>query len=280
MTAIEEFYDQNPQYEWGRLERHRTEFAVTLCAFQDYLPKPPARILDIGGGPGRYAITLAQQGYQVTLLDLSKNCLEFARDKATEAAVNLEGYVRGNAMDLARFPGGSFDVVLLMGPLYHLLAERDRHRAVSEAGRVLKPGGCIFSSFITRYAPLRDVARHQPAWIVEHPQRLEELLTTGALRSRPGGGFTDAYFAHPSEIGPLMEQNGFLILDLIGCEGVVSMIEEQVNGLTGELWQAWVELNYRLGKDPAVHGAVEHLLCVGRKVHQWKPVATGCRKPD
>jgi len=54
-------------------------------------------------------------------------------------------------------------------------------------------------------------------------------------------------------------------LDLIACEGVISMIEEKVNDLTGELWQAWVELNYRLGKDPTLHGATEHLLYVGRK---------------
>ncbi len=54
---------------------------------------------------------------------------------------------------------------------------------------------------------------------------------------------------------PLMEKEGFETLDLIACEGVVSMIEEMVNELADELWQAWVDLKYRLGKDPMVHGA-------------------------
>jgi hypothetical protein len=63
-----------------------------------------------------------------------------------------------------------------------------------------------------------------------------------------------------------MEQGGFATLDLIACEGVVSMIDEQLNTLTGEQWQAWVDLNYRLGKDPSVHGAAEHLLYVGEKL--------------
>ena len=62
-----------------------------------------------------------------------------------------------------------------------------------------------------------------------------------------------------------MERSGFETLDLIACEGVVSMIDDQLNELTGDLWQAWVDLNYQLGKDPSVHGAAEHVLYVGRK---------------
>lgn len=64
MSKVERFYDQNPQYEWERLERHRTEFAVTMRVLEDYLPQPPAKILDVGGGPGRYAIALTQRGYK------------------------------------------------------------------------------------------------------------------------------------------------------------------------------------------------------------------------
>jgi 2-polyprenyl-3-methyl-5-hydroxy-6-metoxy-1,4-benzoquinol methylase len=84
LNETETFYDQNAQYEWDRLQRHRTEFAVTLRVLKDYLPPAPAKIADIGGGPGRYSIALAQRGYQVTLIDLSKGCLEFAKQKAHE----------------------------------------------------------------------------------------------------------------------------------------------------------------------------------------------------
>jgi len=265
MSEVERFYDQNPQYEWERLKRHRTEFAVTMRALEDHLSKPPAKILDVGGGPGRYAIALSQRGYDVTLFDLSRACLDLAREKAKEAGVELAGYEHGDARDLARFDDESFDAVLLMGPLYHLLEEGDRRRAIREARRVLRPKGLIFVAFITRYAPIRWAAKHEPEWILEHRARVNELLTSGALRARPGGGFTDAHFNHPSEVRPLMEAEGFKTLDLIACEGIVSMIEEKVNELSGELWEAWVELNYRLGRDPSLHGAAEHLLYVGRK---------------
>jgi hypothetical protein len=62
-----------------------------------------------------------------------------------------------------------------------------------------------------------------------------------------------------------MEANGFATQDMIGCEGVVSMIEERVNALDDAAWKEWVELNYRLGKDPSLLGASEHLVYVGTK---------------
>ncbi len=266
MSEVESFYDNNVEREWLRLERHRTEFAVTMRVLDEYLSDPPAEILDIGGGPGRYAIALTQQGYSVTLLDLSSKTLEFAQQKAAEAGVQVAGFVHADATDLYPIKSASCDATLLMGPLYHLLRGRDRRQAVSEAYRVLKPYGLLFASFISRYAAIRWAAKYQPEWIVEEARKCEDLLVTGINSPPPDAGFTDSYFALPSEIKPLMESGGFEPLDLIACEGVVSMIEEGINELTGDLWDAWVNMNYLLGKDPTVHGAAEHLLCVARKV--------------
>jgi ubiquinone/menaquinone biosynthesis C-methylase UbiE len=266
MSKIEKFYDAKVVYEWERLERHRTEFAVTMQALRDYLPRPSAKILDIGGGPGRYAIALAKQGYNVTLLDISKRCLEFARNKAKETKVRLSEFIHGNATNLKMFSAESYDAVLLMGPMYHLLSLSEREKALQEARRVLKKEGLIFASFIMRYAVIRWAAKNEPSWILEHQQRVRKLLVTGILEEHKENTFTDAYFADPLEIKPLMKSNGFKTMDLIACEGVISMIEDKVNELKGDLWDAWVELNYKLGKDPTVHGAAEHLLHVGRKM--------------
>jgi SAM-dependent methyltransferase len=242
------------------------EFAVTLRTLRDYLPQPPASIVDIGGGPGRYAIALAQLGYAITLVDLSQNNLDFAHVRAEEAEVELAGYVRANAMYLAGIADDRFDVALLMGPLYHLLERHEREQAAREAARVLKPGGLVFAAFITRYAPFRWAAKNAPTWIITERSRFEKVLGTGQESAPPemAGGIIHAYFAHPSEIPPLMAAGGFEPLDLVACEGVVSMIDEKLNELSGSAWDAWVELNYRLGKDASVHGAAEHLLYVGR----------------
>ncbi|HEX2186140.1 MAG TPA: methyltransferase domain-containing protein, partial [Chloroflexota bacterium] len=259
---IRAFYDREAQREWERLDRHRTELAVTRAVLRDHLPPPPAAILDAGGGPGRYALALAQDGYRVTLLDLSPVALELARRRAAELGVELAAVREGNATDLGPFPAATFEAVLLLGPLYHLLGQQERAQAVQEARRVLRPGGVLFAAFLTRYAPLRYIAKRDPARLVSQRQRWETLLATGILGTA-GGTFTDVYGAAPTEIRPFMEPLGFETVELVACEGVVSMIDEQLNSLQGELWDTWVALNRRLGTDPSVHGAAEHLLYVG-----------------
>ncbi len=268
MDEVQAFYDKNAQNEWDRLDHHKTEFAVTLGALKNYLPHLPAEVLDVGGGPGRYSIAVAKLGHRVTLLDLSEGCLQLAQKKAQEAGVSLDECLRGNGIDLHRFKDGSFDVVLLMGPLYHLLYMDGRDHAVKETHRVLRRNGLVFATFITRYAPLRWAAKNEPEWLSQGKQ----LLETGVWRPSATGipskarvGFTSSYFAHPIEIRPLMKRNGFEYLDLIGCEGAISMIEEKINELKGDEFDSWVDLNYRLGKDPGLHGAAEHLLYIGRK---------------
>jgi len=259
-------YDANSEREWARLERHRTEFALTLRALRQHLPPPPARVLDCGGGPGRYAIELAGLGYAVTLFDLSAACLRLAREKAAAAGVTLAAYEHGTATDLSRFAEASFAAVLLLGPLYHLLEEDERRQALAEAYRVLQPGGVLFASFITRYAGLRWAAVNAPTWPLENQELNELTLASGQQPPHAEPGFV-AYFAHPTEVVPLCQGAGFAVVTVLGVEGVISMIEAGVNALSGAAWDLWVDLNYRLATDPSIHGCNEHLLAIAVKPH-------------
>lgn len=273
----EPFYDQSAPEEWRRLEEHRTEFAVTSRAFEAFLPSPPCSILDIGGGPGRYSIELARQRYSVTLVEISGESLKLAREKAGEAPVSLAGFIHGNALDLGVLGSSSFDAVLLMGPLYHLLSHAERVQAIQEAIRILKPHGRLFAAFITRFAPFRYVANGEPGWLAGNQEYALQLLETG-VHDQPPTTFTKAYYVPRREVVPLMENQGLRTLCLVGCEGVVAGHESKVNELTGEAWQAWVELNYRLGQDPSLHGAVDHLLYVGEKPGELRE--EGCRRAE
>ncbi len=273
--AVQQLYRSDPEREWLRMERHRTEFAVTLRALAEYLPPPPARVLDCGGGPGRYAIALAERGYEVVLFDLSSDLLSMAQEKAVEANVTLVGYEQGTATDLGRFPDANFDAVLLMGPLYHLLGEAQRRQALAEAHRVLKPGGPVFAAFITRYAAHRYAAAHFPDEPLSEEERASyrSILETGVSppsEDEEAPNFV-AYMAHPSEVVPLCRSAGFEMCTVLGVEGLVSMHEAQVNALDEEAWDFWVALNYRVASDPSIHGLVEHLLAVARKP-QWRSV--------
>jgi ubiquinone/menaquinone biosynthesis C-methylase UbiE len=261
MKPVRDFYDSHAAYEWERLLRHRMEFALTVRMLEDGLPQPPARILDVGGGPGRYSIELARRGYGVTLFDLSAECLAFAQQKAQEAGVALEGYVHGNALDLSALPDAGFDAVLLMGPMYHLLAASEREQALQEARRVLKPGGLLGVSFISRFARL---VTQTPAWLLEHRELIRQELQTG-LRQDVDGGFTDAYIAHPAEVAPLLAENGFHFAGVIAAEGIRCELADPEPPLSPAEWQAWVELNYQVAREPSVHGAAVHLFALAHR---------------
>ncbi|HUT18369.1 MAG TPA: methyltransferase domain-containing protein [Anaerolineae bacterium] len=268
----ERLYGGDPQREWERLSRHRTEFAVTMRALRDYLPPPPARVLDCGGGPGRFAIALSGMGYAVTLFDLSVESLCLARERAAEAGFEIEAYAHGTATDLSRYPEGAFDAVLMMGPLYHLLEASSRRRALEEARRVLTPGGVLFAAFITRYAPIRYYAAHDPTCLVDNPQALEQILADGALPppDDPGSEFV-AYFSWPQEVHSLLREAGYEVQAVLGVEGLVSMIEGGVNQLQGEAWERWADLNYQVAGDTTLHGCAEHLLAIAVRP-QWRAV--------
>jgi SAM-dependent methyltransferase len=261
---VQSFYDGYAQREWDRLERHRVEFETTWRAMCEFI-QPASRILDAGGGPGRYSIRLAELGHRVTLLDLSGTCLELARTKTAEAVVVLESILHGDVLDLSRFGGAAFDVVLLMGPLYHLTEAGDRERALAEALRVLRPRGVLFASFITRYAPFLDMLKDRPEGLEAKWGFYRTFLQEGtSLMERDGSSFADTYFAHPLEIEPLMERHGLLKLRLAATDPLLMPVEQAVNGLPREAFARWAELCYAVGTDPVVWGSAEHMLYVGR----------------
>lgn len=262
MNRVGSFYDKIAHEEWERLGHHRMEFAITMGVLEDHLPPPPADVLDIGSGPGRYAIALAQKGYAVTLGDVSGECLALACQKSLEGGVELKAIVQANATELHMFGDASFDAVLMLGPLYHLLAEQERGLAVAESGRVLKPGGLVFAAFVTTFGVLRYAAIQNPEWIV---RCAEELLATGVPSNSFNEGSFPGYFVHPQQVAPLMESGGFVSLDLVATDGLLSRLEERVSQTQGEVWQAWVDVVYRLRREPALFGASDHLLYVGRK---------------
>jgi SAM-dependent methyltransferase len=209
---IDEFYsarydetDRLSRDAVGRLERDRTREVLLR-----FLPAAPARVLDVGGGPGVYAAWLAGLGYEVTVVEPVARHREQARAHAAFAVED------GDARALTQ-PDGSADAVLMLGPLYHLVDPAERARALAEAGRVVRPGGLVAAAFISRQAPILDVAarlRINDDGLYKH---LKRLRWTGVNHEETG--FTVAYFHSAAEILADFAAAGLPRPRLIGLEG-------------------------------------------------------------
>ncbi len=150
-TAVQHHYDEGLGYELERLERHSpVEMRMTLRALERWAPRSGVAI-DVGVGSGLYSEWLASRSLSLQLVDVSRKLLEAtsARLAAAGFAERIAGRHHAPATDLRLLPDGCADVVLLLGPLYHLPSSTERTTAVGEALRLLKPGGVLFAAAST-----------------------------------------------------------------------------------------------------------------------------------
>lgn len=141
LSAYYQDYDED-----GRLaSRHGSvEFLTTMRYIEKYLTDG-ARIIEIGAGTGRYSHALAQKGYPVDAVELTECNIEvFRRNTLPDEPVSVR---QGDARDLSAFADDTFDITLLLGPMYHLYTQDDALLALREALRVTKSGGVVFVSY-------------------------------------------------------------------------------------------------------------------------------------
>ena len=153
MTELEQYY--NKFNEEKRLDsRHgKVEFITSMKYIHEYLGGDTTKkILDIGAGTGKYSVALAEEGYDVSAVELVKHNLGLLKAKNS----SVKAY-QGNALKLRRFENDTFDVTLLFGPMYHLFTKEDKVRALCEAKRVTKPGGIIFVSDLYDYVRIEQI---------------------------------------------------------------------------------------------------------------------------
>lgn len=263
MNVIENWYDSEYD-EWSRLDRHKIEFEITKRYMNTYITGNSLEILDIGGGPGRYSFYLAEKGHQVTLLDLSQHHIDIAREKSKELDISLADYIKGDALDLTQFSQERFDVVLLMGPLYHLINKEGRQKAIMEALRVLKKGGFLIASFISKYAPLNEAMKYLEFTGEESEvDNLLHYLENG--ENEDGNGFTMAYFIGVEEAQSLMADVGLKQHIFAGVEGVLGFKEEEAVNLPAEEFKKCIDIVFAVSQDKYLLGASNHFLYIGQK---------------
>ena len=259
---VRAYYDADAEMEWNRLDKHPVEFELTKRFLSRHI-NPGSRVLDVGGGPGRYALWLAQRGCRVTLADLSQANVDFALTKATEASLALRG-LRADARNLSALAGETFDHVLLMGPLYHLTDAEDRKQAVREALALLAPVGTLAASFISSFGGVLYSMRDEPDAIL-NPDLAEHFAIAARDEPYSGMAFTQAYFARRQDILPFMDGFGLEKLHFLSAEGMLSPYEANLQAQPPAVLAAWIDYAEQLCERQDILSFAEHYLYIGRK---------------
>ena len=205
----------NGGFPAGPLEFERTKEIITRSVAK------PLDVLDVGGGTGVYASWLADRGDQVRLVDPVPFHVEYARSADPRIRANV-----GDARKLSQTEE-SADIVLLLGPLYHLTESSDRLRALAEARRVLKPGGFLFAAGISRYAAMFDLLvrlgrLHEPHIF----QAVRDAVDTGVFRGDVSNLFTTAYFHLPQEFADEIRRSSLELEALLNIEGPAFLLND------------------------------------------------------
>lgn len=251
------FYDQYD--EDGRLGRTRhgqLEYRTTMTYIHRYAAKG-SKVLEVGAGTGRYSIALAKEGMDVTAVELAESNLAVLRENS-RGMENIASY-QGDATDLGRFAGDTFDVTLSLGPMYHLFEAEDVDRAIDEAVRVTKPGGVIFFAFISVFAIMYAnyfygnwAAGQKENFTADHRVRhFKEQLFTGY---------------DVTEFEGLFQQKPVDWLATTGVDGLLEPIEKRPDFfLSDEELKALAEWYLAFSEKRELLGNTNHLLYICRK---------------
>jgi SAM-dependent methyltransferase len=265
--VIQDFYDRTPEEARLKQGPFELEEARTRELIQRFAPLPPATVLDVGGAAGAYALWLAEAGYAVHLVEPVARLLAEAQRRSAAAAGPLASCRIGDARALD-LPDGTADVVLLLGPLYHLTDPQDRARSLGEAARVLKPGGWLFAAAISRWASALDGLARDLFQDPRFTLIVEQDLRDGQHRNPTDrlDYFTTAYFHRPEELAAEVQTAGLALNGVYGLEGPGWILPDVAERMADAQRRAGLlDVARMLETVPAGLGSSAHLLAVARR---------------
>ena len=259
MDYIKNYYENYDEDNRLTSKHGRVEYVTTQKYIHECITAISAkRILEVGAGTGRYSVALSKEGFDVTALELVERNIDVLRGK-------LRGgeritVLQGNALDLSRFENDSFDVTLLLGPMYHLYSAKDKQRALSEAVRVTKPGGYILV-----------------AYCMNEPTVIQYVFAGGNLESVLENDMLTADWhckSEPKEIFELIRTEEIEELDktvpvarikLIATDGATNYFRPMIDSMDEKTFEKWIEYHLSICERQDLVGASNHTLDILKK---------------
>ncbi|MBQ8803574.1 MAG: methyltransferase domain-containing protein [Tyzzerella sp.] len=256
-TELEQYY--NKFCEDKRLTRRHgnVEYVTSMKYIHKYLEELPsnAKILDVGAGTGRYSVALADEGYDVTAVELVKYNLGILKQKGS----SVKAY-QGTALNLKRFQDNMFDLTLVFGPMYHLYTMEDKQKALQEAVRVTKRGGIILVAYcMNEYSILTYGFKEN---------HMKEILAEGkvneAFRVMPSK--KDLYdYVRLEDIAEVNKAADVERIQIISADGPANYMRQILNAMDEETYELFIQYHLSTCERPELLGASAHTLDILRK---------------
>lgn len=256
MTELELYY--NKFNEDKRLTRRHgyVEFVTSMKYIHKYLEEfNNPKILDIGAGTGRYSVALAEEGYDVTAVELVKYNLGILKKKNS----SVKAY-QGNATKLSRFEDESFDLTLLFGPMYHLYSHEDKLKALNEAKRVTKKGGIILVAYVmNEYSVITyGFKQNNIKKCMENNKLTKDFHTISSKE--------DLYdYVRIEDINKLNEEAGLEREIIISADGPADYLRQTLNAMDDGAYRLFIEYHLATCERYELIGAAAHTVDILRR---------------
>ena len=234
----------------------RLEYITTMTYIKKYAKKG-CKILEIGAGTGAYSIELAKMGYNVTAIELVESNLSVLKNKAK----NIENIscLQGDALDLSKFNDNVFDIVLNLGPMYHLFSKKDQTQAINETLRVCKKGGVAMFAFIPHYAVVWNVGIRKG----NLKDVLCRLTSNGDLKVTPESMFATYDI---EEFKKQFKETKTNLLHMVSTDSVAPLVCDKFENISDKDYESFVKWHLKTCEKPEILGNACHVLYICNKL--------------
>ena len=262
MNYINDFYTNYDEEARLGYRHGSVEFLTTMHYIQKYL-QPSSHVLEIGAGSGRYSRAIADMGNPVHAVELVPHNIEVFKSLLTPSQ-NIQ-INQGNALDLNMLADNTFDITLMLGPMYHLYTEADKLQAISEALRVTKPGGVVFVAYcISDGTLLEDAFVNEPQspWFMDYLSKGLIDPVTFDTTSLPENIFE---LVRKADIDKLMTNFNVQRLHYVATDMISRIIRESLANMNDEAFGMYLRYHFAVCERPDMVGVTHHSLDVFRK---------------
>lgn len=256
MTQLETYYNKFNE-EHRLTTRHGiVEFTVTLKYIHEAIAgRSGLNILDVGAGTGRYSVALAQEGHQVTAVELVERNRKVIESKH-QPGVHIWP---GNAMDLSFLPDDNFDITLIFGPMYHLHTEEERLKAFNEAKRVTKKGGIILVAYVmNEYSVIEYCFKKN---------KIKDIVAAGTITEdfHTISDEKELYsYLRLEDIDKLNKKAGLERIKIIAADGPADYMRRELNAMDHETFELFIKYQLANAERIELLGASSHTVDVVR----------------